>query len=88
MGVESTVSKEGRQEVSFTVLAIDCILCSPLLRRSLAKIEGVLEFKELPFTNKIIVAFDPSRLEREALIQEITKISQRAGLGGKIVFHR
>lgn len=76
------------QEVSFTVQTVDCITCSPFFRRSLGKTDGVLEIKELPITNKIIVVFDPARLDRSTLVQEITRISERAGLGGKIIVHR
>ncbi|MDG6964336.1 MAG: hypothetical protein JRN71_06380 [Nitrososphaerota archaeon] len=75
------------QEVSFTVQTVDCIACSPFFRPSLAKIGGVLGVKELPITNKIIVMFDPARLDRNTLVQEITRISERAGLGGKIIIH-
>ena len=80
--------KEKPEELAFTVQTVDCIACSPILRPSLTKIDGVLEVKELPITNKIIVVFDPSRLDRGALVQDITRISQKAGLGGKIIVHR
>lgn len=76
------------REVSFTVQTIDCILCSPMFRRPLRKIDGILDVKELPITNKIVVVFDGEKLDRESLIQEVLRISQRAGLGGKIIFSR
>lgn len=87
MEPSATVPKERPQQLSFTVQTIDCILCSPFFRRPLAKIDGVLEVKELPITNKIVVAFDGSRLERRALAEEITKIAKKAGLEGKIIFN-
>lgn len=55
--------------------------------RHIKKIGGVLEVKELPITNKIIVVFDDTQLDRSRLKQEIDKISQRAGYGGKVIFH-
>ena len=77
-----------RGELSFTVQTIDCITCSPFFRRPLAKIDGVLELKELPITNKIVIVFDETRLERRRLTEEVTRIARKAGLGGKIVFAR
>ena len=47
-----------------------------------------MEVKELPITNKIVVVFDEARLERSILLQEIERISQRAGYGGKIIIQR
>lgn len=87
-GVVSTSSKVAPQEVSFTVQTVDCILCSPFFRRPLAKIDGVLDVKELPITNKIVVVYDPSLIDRDTLVREIISISQRAGLGGKVIVRR
>ncbi|MDE1857965.1 MAG: heavy metal-binding protein [Thaumarchaeota archaeon] len=67
---------------------VDCIACSPVFRRPLSKVEGVLEVKELPITNKIVVVFDEAKLERERLREEISRIAEKAGLGGKIIFAR
>ena len=77
-----------RQELSFTVHSIDCITCSPFFRRPLAQIDGVLEVKELPITNKIVIVFDEARLERRRLTEEVTRAAKKAGLGGKIIFVR
>ena len=82
----ATPPKEKRRELSFTDQTIDCITCSPFFRRPLAKIEGVLEVKELPITNKIVIVFDEARLERKDLAEEVTRIAKKAGLGGKIIF--
>lgn len=84
----ASVVRERRQELAFTVQTIDCITCSPFFRHSLSKVDGVLEVKELPITNKIVVVFDEARLERSILLQEIERISQRAGYGGKIIIQR
>jgi len=80
------VPKERHQELSFTVQTIDCITCSPVFRRPLTKVAGVVEVKEFPITNKIMVVFDGAKLERGRLAEEVTRIAGRAGLAGKIVF--
>ena len=82
----ATPPKGTPRELSFTVQTIDCITCSPFFRRPLAKIEGVLEVKELPMTNKIVIVFNEARLERKDLAEEVTRIAKKAGLGGKIIF--
>ena len=82
----ATPPKKKPRELSFTVQTIDCITCSPFFRRPLAKIEGVLEVKELPITNKIVIVFDEARLERKDLAEEVSRIAKKAGLAGKIIF--
>lgn len=82
------VPKEHLKDVSFTIQTIDCIACSPIFRRALLRVGGVIEVKELPMTNKIVVVFDGSRLGRQALVDEISRTSQKAGFGGKVIFHR
>ena len=44
--------------------------------------------KELPITNKIVVVFDEAKLGKERLREEIARIAERAGLGGKLIFAR
>ncbi len=82
----SNPASTDRQELSFTVQTIDCIACSPVFRRHLQKFDGVLEVKELPITNKIIVVFDGNRLKKGELEDVIGRIANKAGLGGKILF--
>lgn len=88
-----TISEEGssttsrdRQQLSFTVQTIDCIACSPVFGRQLRKVDGVLEVKELPITNKIIVVFDGKRLEKRNLEEAIRMIAEKSGYGGMILF--
>ena len=90
LGVEDSNALRGKrlQELSFTVQSIDCITCSLIFRRHLGKIAGVKEIKELPITNKIIIVFDDTQIDKQALKQEIEKISDKAGFGGKLIFHR
>lgn len=75
-----------RGEISFIVQTIDCIICSPIFRRSLLRVPGVLEVRELTITNRIIVVFDGDRLNAEQLRDEINRVARRGGLGGKIFF--
>ncbi len=75
-------------EVSFTVQTIDCIACSQVFRRSLTKVDGVLEVRELPITNKVMVRFDVTRIDRGRLVQEILRVSKKAGLDGRLIIHR
>ncbi len=90
MSDESATAASGgaKGRISFTVQTIDCIACTPVFRRSLAKVSGVTEVKELPITNKVIVTFDPSKLEREKLQAEVVRISRSSGFGDKVIFHR
>lgn len=90
LGVDDSNALRGKrlQELSFTVQTIDCIICSPVFRRHLRKISGVKEIKELPITNKIIVVFDETQIDEQALRQKIERISEKAGFGGKLIFHR
>lgn len=81
-----TANQKG--QVSFTIQTIDCITCSPLFRIHLKKIDGVLEVKELPITNKIIVVFDESKLDKQHLTSEIQQIAKKAGLESKIIFRQ
>ena len=77
-----------QQQISFTVQSIDCITCWPVFRRHLGKVNGVLEVKELPITNKIIVVFDGSKVDRPAVLREINDVAKRAGYDGKVIFSR
>lgn len=88
LGVGDNHVTKKAQQVSFSVQTIDCITCWPVFRRSLTKIDGVLEVKELPITNKIIVVFDDSKLEKDRVQREINDIAKKAGYGGKVIFHR
>lgn len=73
-------------ELAFTVQSIDCIACSPYFGRSLGKIDGVLAVKEHPITNKIVVSFDSTRIDRISLKREVEYAAKKSGLGNKIIF--
>ncbi len=78
--------KGSRQELSFIVSSIDCITCFPVFRLRLKKVPGVLEVKELPITNKIIVGYDSSVITKKQLQELVNEIADKAGFGGKVIF--
>ncbi len=84
----SSMPQAEKQQVAFTVQTIECIACTPVFRRELTKVPGVIEVRELPMTNKIIVTFNAARLPRAELQSEITSVSRRAGFGDRIIFVR
>lgn len=83
-GIGSTPSK--REEVSFSVQTIDCIACSPAFGRGLRTVRGVLEVKDLPMMNRMIVVYDPRLMDRPTVLWEIVRVAKKSGLGGKILF--
>ncbi|MDG6910220.1 MAG: heavy-metal-associated domain-containing protein [Nitrososphaerota archaeon] len=82
-----TVADQRKQRVAFTVQSIDCIACSPVFRRHLGKMAGVLEVSEFPITNKVAVTFDEEQLNRKVLEDEIARTAKQAGLG-EVIFER
>ncbi|MDG6901304.1 MAG: hypothetical protein JRM80_05020 [Nitrososphaerota archaeon] len=84
----SGAQKAERQGIAFTIQTIECVACTPLFSRNLKKLKGVLEVKELPITNKIVVAYDSAQLQEGILEQEIRRISKGAGFGDKLIVHR
>jgi hypothetical protein len=83
-GTSSPPPKRG--EVSFSIQTIDCIACSPALGRGLRTIRGVLEVKDLPMLNRMIVVYDPLLMDRPTVLREIAHVAEKSGLGGKILF--
>ncbi|HKW04583.1 MAG TPA: hypothetical protein VJN71_04715 [Nitrososphaerales archaeon] len=76
-----------RQRIEFSVMTIDCLVCSPAFRRGLGKINGVESLKELPLVNKIVVDYDSNLIDSDLVKSEILKIASKTGLEGKIIFH-
>lgn len=73
-------------EITVSVRTIDCIACSPLLYRGLRRIPGVLEVKDLPMLNRLIVVYDTGQWDRHAMHLKINEVAKTAGLDGKILF--
>jgi copper chaperone CopZ len=76
-----------RQRIEFSVMTVDCLVCSPAFRRELAKINGVESLKELPLLNKIVVEYDSNLIDADIVKGEILKIASKTGLEGKLIFH-
>jgi copper chaperone CopZ len=72
--------------LSFSVLSLACIACTPVFDRELRKLPGVTAVKPLVMLNSINVEIDPQKITSTELKQEVLKIADRAGLSGKIIF--
>ncbi|HZW54929.1 MAG TPA: hypothetical protein VFF30_01425 [Nitrososphaerales archaeon] len=74
------------RKLSFQVLSIDCVVCTPVFKREIEKLRGVNSVRPLVMLNKIIVEFDESLLGREELVERILEIGSKAGFKDSIVF--
>ena len=75
-----------RDVISFSVLSIDCIVCSPIFKRELQKIRGVTDVKPLVMMNIIKVEIDPNIISKDEVKKIVFEIAARAGLKQKIIF--
>lgn len=75
-----------KSNISFTVRSIECIACTPVFKRNLDRLKGVISVKSLSMMNKIIVEFDSQILTTDSLKEEIQNIAAKAKLAGRIVF--
>ena len=73
-------------EISFSVSSIECIACTPYFKRELQKIPGIKDVKPLVMMNRINVEIDPNAITMKEVKQEILKIADKAGFGGRVVF--
>lgn len=83
---EMTRKKTTIGRLSFQVQSVDCIACTPVFKREIAKLEGVRLVRPLVMLNRITVEFDETLLPRDALAEKILEIGSRAGYRGKIIF--
>ena len=74
------------EAISFSVLSIDCISCTPVFKRELQKIPGIKEVKPMVMMKMIKVELDPKATTRVEVKKEILKIATKVGFGGKVVF--
>lgn len=73
--------------ISFSVLSLVCIACTPLFKKELQKLPGIKEVKPIVMLNMINVEIDPETTTTDEVKKEIVKIGARAGLKERIVFH-
>jgi copper chaperone CopZ len=76
-----------REIISFSALSIECIACTPVFKKELQKILGVVSVKPLVMMNMINVEIDPSIITKDEVKKKLLEIATRAGLKEKIVFH-
>lgn len=76
-----------RERIEFSVMTVDCLVCSPAFRIGLAKLRGVKTLKELPLMNKIVVEYESNVIENDLVKDEILKIAMKTGLEGKLIFY-
>ncbi|MDG7011114.1 MAG: heavy-metal-associated domain-containing protein [Nitrososphaerota archaeon] len=70
----------------FTVSSLSCVACTPAFRKGLARSPGIGSVKEFPMLNRVVVEFDPSRTSEEQVRAEISRVADRAGFRGKVIF--
>ena len=75
-----------REVISFSVTSIECIACTPVLKRELQKTPGVMVVKALVMMNMISVEIDPNITTKDEVKNKVLEIATRAGLKQKIVF--
>ena len=75
-----------RELISFMVLSIECIACTPVFKRELRKTLGVTDVNPLVLMNMITVEIDPNITTKDEVKKKILEIATRAGLKQKIVF--
>jgi copper chaperone CopZ len=69
------------------VLSLVCIACTPIFQRELQKLPGIKNVKPIVMLNTINVEIDPKITTTDEVKSQILKISARAGLKEKLVFH-
>ena len=75
-----------RDVISFSVLSIECVACTPVFKRELQKTPGVTNVKPLVMMNMISVEIDQNITTKDEVKKKVIEIATRAGLKRKIVF--
>ncbi|MDG6988159.1 MAG: hypothetical protein JRN21_02415 [Nitrososphaerota archaeon] len=70
----------------FSVSSVSCVACTPAFRKGLSRSEGVLDVRELPMLNMVVVEFDPARTDEAKIRREVEAVSAKAGFKGKVIF--
>lgn len=74
------------EAVRFSISSISCVACTPAFRKGLARAEGIRAVKEFPMLNSVTVEFDSSLTDDATVRGEITRVAERAGFKGRVVF--
>ncbi len=76
-----------REILSFKVLTVECVACTPIFKRELCKIPGVTAVKPLVMFNQIIVEVDLGATTKDEVKRKVLEIAEKAGLKQNVVFH-
>jgi len=76
------------RKIEFSLASISCVACTPAFKKGLEHLEGVRDVRQLLMLNKIIVEFDPTKVDERDVKQEIFKVAERAGFKGKVIISR
>jgi len=68
-------------------MSLVCIACTPIFKKELQKLPGIIKVKPVVMTNTINVEIDPATTTSDEVKREVLKIAAKAGLGDKIIFH-
>ena len=74
-------------EISFSVLGLVCIACTPLFQKQLEKLPGIREVRPIVMMNTINVEIDPQMATSDAVKKKIIEIAAKAGLKENVIFH-
>jgi copper chaperone CopZ len=74
-------------EISFSVLGLVCIACTPLFQKQLEMLPGIKEVKPTVMMNMISVEIDPRITTPDVVKKKVLEIAAKAGLKEKIIFH-
>ena len=78
---------KNNNEISFSVLGLVCIACTPLFQKQLEKLPGIRKVTPIVMMNTINVKIDPETTTSDVVKKEVLRIAAKAGLEEKIVFH-
>ena len=81
-----TEKRKSSREVRFTVASISCVACTPAFRNGLKKSPGIGTVREFPMMNRVVVEFDPAMTSEDHVKEMISKVADRAGYGGRVIF--
>ena len=76
------------QRIQFTVASISCVACTPAFKKGLERVDGVIGVTQLPMLNKIVVEFDPAKVDETRIEREIFSVTEKAGFKGKVIISK
>ena len=77
-----------KNRISFSISTIQCISCTPVFKRELLKIPGIIAVTALVMMNLVVVEIDPQKITVDEVKSHVLQIADKAGFSGKVVFSR